>query len=602
MPATRQVVDALKHRYAGDSPAVSSVTTPELSTFIHGIPADALPADHSLLDVIASEHSDWIPSPEDRSVLKSIQDCLKLIYSLIDLEPEVTYRLQTATPLIAAAMLTRPTLPVEQVEHSLLTVLDAIVEAVVGWSADQGRAAEKVLTEIDQTLDALRAPQPDYAQIASTLHAFTGKEQSRIGKLEERLSASEAGLMRSRQGRVMAAEMINRAMAAARLTTGIARFLKGPWYESMQLLAITRGVDGEDWVRAVKLTETIIWTYQPFDQARPDDRQRLYQIIEHLPAEIHDLLLVLEHNSDSAETALAEIEADHIAVISGRALEYSDFELISIEQQAQAEKPSVSRILLRKVTALEPGQWFIYDNEGKRARIKLLLKLDEVKQLLFTNRNGMKALDITFDEMAYLMSSAVIRPLTHQDVFSSTARTFYRGLIEAHERKQAAAADAERAAAAEEAARQQALAQAEAAERKQQEEELRSQQALQVARLERAWAEAAKPENRQQVAELTAIVSRLNTGAWLKLPSPQGPLVECKLAVRVGEKLIFVTGSGAKMGDYSVEQLVTLLVAGEAEIADAGVEFEDTLAQVVSKLRLDRTKSYDDLTGRAQEN
>ncbi len=39
------------------------------------------------------------------------------------------------------------------------------------------------------------------------------------------------------------------------------------------------------------------------------------------------------------------------------------------------------------------------------------------------------------------------------------------------------------------------------------------------------------------------------------------------------------------------------LVAGEGEIEDGGVGFEDALVQVVTKLRQDRDKSYDDLTG-----
>jgi len=61
--------------------------------------------------------------------------------------------------------------------------------------------------------------------------------------------------------------------------------------------------------------------------------------------------------------------------------------------------------------------------------------------------------------------------------------------------------------------------------------------------------------------------------------------------------MIFVNSAGVKVGDYSTEQLVLLLVAGEGEITDAGIEFEDTLAQVVTKLRQDRNKSYDVLTG-----
>ncbi|MBL6690454.1 MAG: DUF1631 family protein [Pseudomonadales bacterium] len=94
-------------------------------------------------------------------------------------------------------------------------------------------------------------------------------------------------------------------------------------------------------------------------------------------------------------------------------------------------------------------------------------------------------------------------------------------------------------------------------------------------------------------------MAKLNVGAWLRLPAADGELEECKLAVRVtaADKLIFVSRTGVKVGDYTSEQLITLLVAGEGEIDDAGVEFEDTLAQVVSKLRQDRDKSYDDLTG-----
>jgi hypothetical protein len=61
--------------------------------------------------------------------------------------------------------------------------------------------------------------------------------------------------------------------------------------------------------------------------------------------------------------------------------------------------------------------------------------------------------------------------------------------------------------------------------------------------------------------------------------------------------MIFVSRTGVKLGEYNTEQLVQLLLVGDAEIQEAGVEFQDTLAQVVTKLRVDRDKSYDDLTG-----
>ena len=82
-------------------------------------------------------------------------------------------------------------------------------------------------------------------------------------------------------------------------------------------------------------------------------------------------------------------------------------------------------------------------------------------------------------------------------------------------------------------------------------------------------------------------------------PGPDGKPTEGKLAVRISsaDKLIVLSRSGSKVGEYVSEQLVQLLVAGDCSIVDAGVEFEDTLARVVTGLRIDRNRSYDDLTG-----
>ncbi len=219
--------------------------------------------------------------------------------------------------------------------------------------------------------------------------------------------------------------------------------------------------------------------------------------------------------------------------------------------------------------------------------------------MLFTNRNGMKALDKNYDELAYLMSSSVLKPLNHEAVFSSTFSTFYQGLIEEFQRKQKLAEEADQAEAQREAAREKALQEAAALARAKEEAEARKKEEERENRLERAKAEASRAENQARLAEFRETVEKLNIGAWLKLPAADGTLEECKLAVKIAsaDKMIFVSRTGVKIGEYTTEQLITLLVAGDGEIDDTGVEFEDTLAQVVTKLRADREKSYDDLTG-----
>jgi hypothetical protein len=499
-----------------------------------------------------------------------------------------------------------------------------MVNCTVGWSDNLGRSGEQLMKKLDEVVVAVREEGTDYEDLEKDLQVFLDKEHARVKKLEERLTASETGQLRSQRGKIQAAQMINAKMQGQRLTETIISFLQGPWFDSIQLLLLTKGFDGDEWSRAEKLTETIIWTYQPIgaapitnesvaveevkqeaealsveaeleteeisvetelkmeeasveleqdsdDQASDDavdiqaETQRLYRIIEHLPNEIREWLVALERTSSIAEAAIENIESEHIQIISGGELEFvEDIRPIEIDQEVFNQTTSVSRILLRKVNNLEPGQWFTFEEDDVCIRIKLVLKLKDVKQLLFTNRNGMKALQKSFDEMAYLLSSGVVKPLNHQDVFSSAYANYYNGIVKGFEERTKRAADE-----------------------------------VQESIKDEADKEAGKEENVERVKELTLIVHGLNIGARLQLPNSIGSPEECTLAVKLAaaDKMIFVSRTGVKLGEYNTEQLVQLLLVGDAEIQEAGVEFQDTLAQVVTKLRVDRDKSYDDLTG-----
>ncbi|MBT4162907.1 MAG: DUF1631 family protein, partial [Gammaproteobacteria bacterium] len=412
--SSRLVIDALTQRYIGAEPSAPNKSCEEIADFLRTLDPNQI-SDHSLLDAIANEHPDWIPGTSEIAVLHSVRDCMTMIFNLVDLDPEITARIEQMTSVVAAELVLQPTLPLEDANSSVLSIADKLLDATIGWSSDQGRAGEKLLTKVDEVVTSLQSQPVDFETLQTELSTFLGKDQSRIQKLEDRLAASESGKLRSQKSRSLAAEMINKSMEGHQLTENITNFLKGPWYESMQLLAINGGLDGDDWIRATKLTETIIWTYQPITSADEEkanaEKQRLYRIVENLTGEIRDLLLAFEHNSANLDTAIEDIEQDHILMVSGQELEYADFEPIESDGEPIGQRTSVSRILLRKVNNLEPGQWFTYDENGKCARIKLVLKLQDVKQMLFTNRNGMKALEKSYDEMAYLMSSSVIKPL-----------------------------------------------------------------------------------------------------------------------------------------------------------------------------------------------
>ena len=258
---------------------------------------------------------------------------------------------------------------------------------------------------------------------------------------------------------------------------------------------------------------------------------------------------------------------------------------------------------MRRVRELHEGQWFTFTAGENSTRIKLVLKQEDTGQLLFTNRNGMKALEKRFDEFAYFMSTGAVKPLDSAAVFSTTLDRVVQAVIRDYARQRRATEEAIARAAAAEAEREAAMARArseaespalaEARAEAARQEEIRQHQ------LEKARLVAERTENSALVADVQVQIARLAIGAWLTLPGDDGKSVEGKLAVRLAsaDKMIFVNRSGLKVGEYTTSQLVQLTVAGDCSIDDAGVEFEDTLARVVSGLRIDRNKSYDDLTG-----
>ena len=598
--STDAVIKALIHRYVKLDDRQATTDDAGALEILQQLPVDESTL---LAERIARDWPETVLPPLVRAIVASVDDCTRMVFSLVRLEPPVEAELRRAIPAIAREVIAEPTLPMTS-RASVFSILDKLVEGMIGWSEGLGKVGNKTFEEAGSIVQRLVGPLPDIEALDHELTAFIDKEQGRAEKLEERLAASETGLLRATGARNAAASMINAAMKGSELTPTIITFLQGPWYDSLQLLLINEGFDSEAWHRACKLTDTIVWTYQPIPgdgEEAEQDRQRLYRIIEHLPREIRELLVSLEHNTTAAEQALEAIENEHVLLVSGQARDSAEFEPIACETVPTGSK--VSRLLLRKVNNLAVGQLFIYEHEGEQNRIKLILKDDGVRQLLFTNRNGMKALQRSFDEAAYDLTSGIIKPLNHTAVFSSTFATFYNGLVEEHARQMKRLAerraDFDQEQEAREAAHREAEANAAAKARAEAEAERERQKQLHDERLARAREVACLPENAAATASIAASVGELAIGAWLALPGDDGEPVDARLAVRISasDKLIFVGANGTKIGEYSCDQLTHLLAAGEARIQDEGVEFEDTLAAVVNKLRDDRTKSYDDLTG-----
>jgi hypothetical protein len=139
------------------------------------------------------------------------------------------------------------------------------------------------------------------------------------------------------------------------------------------------------WLTAATLTKTLIATFQPqvseaHRDAQPRDsldeagsakskaegdekdaarKQGLYRIIEHISPQLQESLISLTHDPVAAGEVLAMIEAEHVAVMIGHAINAFAFEDIPISDGMLGKNTRIAHSLLAPVQALKPGRWFV---------------------------------------------------------------------------------------------------------------------------------------------------------------------------------------------------------------------------------------------------
>ena len=135
-------------------------------------------------------------------------------------------------------------------------------------------------------------------------------------------------------------------------------------------------------------------------------------------------------------------------------------------------------------------------------------------------------------------------------------------------------------------------------EARQVEHERGNEQQKALARRKHKRALLLRQKARKKLEAPERMVGDLKTDAWVKLPVMEGTLTPCRLAAILpgNDTYVFVNRAGLKVAEYTPGQLAHLVITENSEILDTGAEFESALANIVSGLREDRERSYDELT------
>jgi hypothetical protein len=227
----------------------------------------------------------------------------------------------------------------------------------------------------------------------------------------QRLAETEEARLKTLSARREAAQGINELLQNFELPAAIGEFLKGPWYDSAQLVLVKYGAASREWQDMLRATRHLMESVQPQDNADEVERDRRAQMLRHLPGELRRWLVSLEHDSEETDSAIGLVEYAHLRIQHGQLLQLAPVSPLAVEQAdagsgEEEEEP------------LTCGDWYRFSDEDGELRAQLVLQLEGGQHLLFTNFVGLKALDLSHRAFRQRVHDGFARALPNRATFS----------------------------------------------------------------------------------------------------------------------------------------------------------------------------------------
>jgi hypothetical protein len=536
-------------------------------------------------------------------------------------EEPLTNAFRKLLPIGAALAITDPVFMIPG-EHSFHKLLDTMQEGAIGWQAISAVAGRGLARELENAINGASQwsenADVDLTAIYMKLKAATEKDRGRAKRMAQRVVEAEQGKQKATRAKLRAATMINTLLQQYRAPADIGDFLKGPWYESAQLLLLKYGAKSEQWSQMTSATDALLNSLQPSDPAETEEkkgssrRQRLFETITRIPKELNQWLLSLQHDSEGVRQAISAIEMAHMQVLRQQPLALENISLIA---SREALAPQRSSGVQEKIDKIDIGQWFLVAVAKKApVRVQLALKIESDQQLLFTNHMGTKAMQQGYAYFVALLKGGQAKPLDSglsfsrslayaADIRSADDMTTLSGLIAEREEiepliEPEVSSEAPIQTLADIASEQETdhqqherrlLAQrdkelAEQGQRNQKERQKVSEQELKVA----LYGDYFDPHRTLDSADAASLFDLdILMGTWMGFHDGDKPLM-AKLAAHDQKRdtYIFVDREGIKMRELKKFELVSLMDTGLVDILETRSNFRDEIA----RLRKEREK------------
>lgn len=437
-PLSRSLHNAVLERYA---PAHSAdevgLALDEIFEYLKKIDNFELPTLAAIEEQTEAIGDPGLPNGEQMALINWLDAAFSHWETQFPIEEPLASEFKKMRPVAIALAIADPTFSTPGA-HSFHLIMDTIGLSLVGWQSRLGRASQNMArTARDTTAKSVALLGGDVNELQSVYEEVSSKiakDRGRAHRMSLRIVESELGHLKTVHAKDQAAQMINAVLQRYQMPVNIGTFVTGPWFESSQLVLLRYGTKSTQWAGMKKTTEDLLNSLQPhaFTETETDAqhsyRQLIFEAIANLPKEIKRYLLSLQHDEGAVSEALSVIELVHMSV-----LRRTELELVTIDPLAEDVRTTEPEDTETQdiISNLGVGQWFLLKDTGDGAlRVQLALKIEDQKQLLFTNHAGLRERKENYADFAAMLSSGVSIPLVYENSFSRSLLHVVEGSTE----------------------------------------------------------------------------------------------------------------------------------------------------------------------------
>lgn len=378
-------------------------------------------------------------------------------------------------PLLKVAILDKTFFNAES--HPARRLLNTLAKAGIGWSQrDPGGDAlyakieEIVYHILNDFIDDISL----FENLLNEFDAFYDQQQKREKALDKRTRDAEEGRARADLARAMVQQTLNRRLTGRQLPPVAVKLLQEAWRNVLYLGCLREGTESEAWKQAVKVVDALIWSVTP--QPGAEWVTRLKNVSPKLLNSLKKGLAGVHYNELTTESLLRELAQVHLEMISGaetRTVMISESRtapqpgsstVVDAEKLSSADNSKVQEVVLPIVEATPPppapdqalaaddphmlmverlnaGSWLEFIEDDKVERLKLVARIRSVDKLIFTNRRGIKAAEMTSQKLARALANKTVRVIEEGEVLDKALESVIGNLREIKTRQAAAPAE-----------------------------------------------------------------------------------------------------------------------------------------------------------------